>query len=56
MFIKTVVDNSEITRDNSEITRKNSETMVRFVKEFSRTEHETGTGFQMRMLWLFHFY
>ncbi|CAG8577113.1 8462_t:CDS:2, partial [Scutellospora calospora] len=34
MFIKAVVDNSEITR-------KNSETMVRFIKEFSRTDHET---------------
>ncbi|CAG8547759.1 12_t:CDS:2 [Paraglomus occultum] len=34
MFIKTVVDNSEITR-------KNSEVMVRFMKEFSRTERET---------------
>ncbi|RIB14997.1 hypothetical protein C2G38_2039725 [Gigaspora rosea] len=36
IFIKTVVDNSEITR-------KNSEAMVRFIKEFNRTKHETAS-------------
>ncbi|KAF0369753.1 kinase-like protein [Gigaspora margarita] len=48
MFIKTVVDNSEITKKNSETMKENSKTMkensetiVQFMKEFSRTEHET---------------
>ena len=48
--------NSEVMVDGSEIMRKNSEVMVRFMKEFSRTERETGTGFQIRKLWHFHFY